>query len=265
MQVRERLADPSIGPEIRALLSVGSRREARDRHAMSVVLATVLSDDANTIDVGAHSGAVLREILRIAPSGRHLAYEPIPELATSLAGEFPTVDVRNAALSDENGESRFVHVDSAPEYSGLREREYHGVADVVKHEITVRTERLDDHLPDDLCPDLIKIDVEGAELPVMMGGIETLRRFRPTLIFEHGAGASERYGTKPKTSGIWSLGSSACGSSISTGPAPIRARASPLCLLHRSGTGSQFPTEKKCARACGEPGGWCAARLACRQ
>jgi FkbM family methyltransferase len=191
------LSDPVLGPEARALCSPGSRREARDRHAISVVLAATLSRDAHTIDVGAHSGAVLREIVRIAPGGRHIAYEPIPQLAAQLAEEFPSVMVRNAALSDENGTASFVHVDSAPEYSGLREREYHGLTDVRKHEITVRTERLDDVLPDTFQPGLIKIDVEGAEMLVLRGAQETIGRFRPTIIFEHGMGASDRYGTEP--------------------------------------------------------------------
>jgi hypothetical protein len=83
------LSDPVVGAEARALCSPGSRREARDRHAMSVLLAATLSRGAHTIDVGAHSGAVLREIVRIAPVGRHIAYEPIPQLAAQLAEEFP--------------------------------------------------------------------------------------------------------------------------------------------------------------------------------
>jgi FkbM family methyltransferase len=198
LALRTLLDDPIAGPDARALLSVGSRREARDRHAMSVLLASILSRRAHTVDVGAHSGAVLREILRVAPAGRHIAYEPIPELAQSLAEQFPAVTVRAAALSDKSGEASFVHVDSAPEYSGLREREYHGVTEVHKHEITVRTERLDDALPDGFRPDFIKIDVEGAEMLVLRGATQTLRKFRPAIVFEHGVGASERYGTKPE-------------------------------------------------------------------
>jgi FkbM family methyltransferase len=194
--IRASLDDPVLGPELRALLSVGSRREARDRHAMSVLLAGTLRRDAHTIDVGAHSGAVLREVLRVAPEGVHLAYEPIPALSQWLAEEFPSVSVRNAALSDENGTATFVHVLSAPEYSGLREREYPGLDDVVKQELIVRTERLDDAIPDELRPALIKIDVEGAEMLVLRGAEQTIRRFRPTIIFEHGVGASDRYGTR---------------------------------------------------------------------
>ena len=182
---------------MRALCSPGTRREARDRHAMSVLLAATLRRNGNAVDVGAHSGAVLREIVRVAPAGRHIAYEPIPELARQSAVGFPQVSVREAALSDTSGTATFVYVDSAPEFSGLRERAYHEQTNVQSHKITVRTERLDDVIPDGWTPSLLKIDVEGAEMLVLRGAEATLRRFRPTIVFEHGIGASEHYGFGP--------------------------------------------------------------------
>lgn len=52
--------------------------------------------------------------------------------------------------------------------------------------ITVATERLDDHLPPGWLPDLIKIDVEGAEHLVLRGALSTLQRAKPVVAFEHG-------------------------------------------------------------------------------
>ena len=191
------LSHPYAG-EMRELMSAWSRREARDRHGMRVLLASTLASDGQAIDVGAHSGAVLSEIMRVAPRGRHIAYEPLPALAVHLRNVFPDVEVREAALSDENGTTSFVHVEAAPEYSGLRERAYPGYEDSPRRTLTVRTERLDDALPDGFAPSLIKIDVEGAELLVLRGAVQTLREHRPVVIFEHGIGASERYGTGPQ-------------------------------------------------------------------
>ena len=184
-------ADPRVRKLAGRVRDLTGRRSGED--SLRLLLAFTLGPDANCIDVGAHRGDVLRDMLRLAPQGRHIAYEPIPELADALAGEFPQVDVRKAALSDRAGEKRFVHVRSNPAYSGFREREYPGAERL--EQLTVRTERLDEALPDGYAPALIKVDVEGAELEVFQGAVETLARHKPIVYFEHGQGAADRYGT----------------------------------------------------------------------
>jgi hypothetical protein len=59
----------------------------------------------------------------------------------------------------------------------------------------------------------IKIDVEGGELQVLKGGAETIRRNRPVIVFEHGLGAADCYGTQPED--VYEL-LSFCGLRIST-------------------------------------------------
>jgi FkbM family methyltransferase len=178
-----------------SLESTDIDRGARDDEHLRLLLAFTLSSTAQCIDVGAHRGDLLREMVRLAPGGRHLAYEPLPEFAASLRRDFPTVEVREAALGDEPGEASFVHVRDRPAYSGLREREL--PVGVATEEIEVRVERLDDTLPDGFRPEFVKVDVEGAELQVFRGALETLSRYKPTIWFEHGLGAADRYGTKP--------------------------------------------------------------------
>jgi hypothetical protein len=46
--------------------------------------------------------------------------------------------------------------------------------------------------------DLIKIDVEGAELEVLRGSKRIIEKFHPIIVFEHGLGASDHYNTKPE-------------------------------------------------------------------
>jgi len=183
--------------EARSAFDPGSRRMLRDEHAMRVVLATALRHDGNAIDVGANQGDTLEMILAVAPDGRHIAYEPIPGLAEELSARYPHVDVRNAACSDEAGSAQFTHVLNAPAMSGLRQRE-----DLPDHateveQIDVRLDKLDDALPDGYVPSLVKIDVEGAELLVLRGAAETLARHKPFVIFEHGVGGADLYGSKP--------------------------------------------------------------------
>ncbi len=199
-RARLRRAERGLRSREGAVLSadeVAAERVALDQHGMRVLIAATLGPNDQAIDVGAHTGAVLREIVRVAPGGRHIAYEPLPDCSEYLRRTFPQVDVHNAALSDENGETSFIHVPAAPEFSGMRERTYPGYENAPRQTITVRTERLDDALPADARPSLIKIDVEGAELLVLRGAVETIRAHEPLVIFEHGIGAADRYGYGP--------------------------------------------------------------------
>jgi FkbM family methyltransferase len=165
-----------------------ARREARDNEHMRVLMAACLAPDSNCIDIGAHSGGILREIVRCAPRGRHIAYEPLPHLAAELGREFPDVEVRSAALSDHDGQAAFVHDRTEPMRSTL---DPHAFTDH-RHATTIEVpvERLDGAVGADYTPTLIKIDVEGSEGKVLAGAIETLRRSRPVVVFEHGGGGT---------------------------------------------------------------------------
>ncbi len=62
----------------------------------------------------------------------------------------------------------------------------------------VKTDLLDNIVDPADVVDFIKIDVEGAELEVLRGGIETIKRSKPVIVFEHGLGAADCYGTRPE-------------------------------------------------------------------
>lgn len=133
-------------------------------------------------------------MLRAAPDGLHIAYEPLPGFHAQLASEFPGVDVRAVALSNRTGEASFTHVRSRPGYSGFRERLYPAPEEI--ETISVAVDTLDASLPASYRPALIKIDVEGAEQQVLEGAMRTITTHRPTIVFEHGTAARE-YGTAP--------------------------------------------------------------------
>jgi FkbM family methyltransferase len=133
-------------------------------------------------------------MVRLAPGGRHVAFEPLPHLYSQLVTKFPTVDVRCTALADSPGTRQFTHVVSRPAYSGLIQR-VNGGEEI--EQIVVNVECLDESVPTDYRPTLVKIDVEGAEYQVLRGGRKLLAATRPYIAFEFGAGSAPHYGTTP--------------------------------------------------------------------
>jgi FkbM family methyltransferase len=189
-------------------LIVGTRAEPLARQVYSWISQTgrydlqtlqvmdrVLGEQSSCVDVGCYKGDMLREMQRRAPRGRHFAFEPIPEKFAALVTRFPHVDLHNAALSDVAGEATFQHVQSEPALSGLKTRDC--IVGKAVQEIRVQTVRLDDIVPDNVRIDFIKVDVEGAELQVFRGGQKTIRRCRPVIVFEHGLGGADAFGTTP--------------------------------------------------------------------
>ncbi|HUY66384.1 MAG TPA: hypothetical protein VMV06_06165, partial [Acidimicrobiales bacterium] len=87
--------------------SVHRRNQLDDRH-LKILLSLLLRPDSNCLDVGAHRGVFMTEFRRLAPVGHHIAYEPLPDLCARLMLEFPEMDVRQRALSNEEGVSSFV-------------------------------------------------------------------------------------------------------------------------------------------------------------
>lgn len=175
-----------------------TKNQQYDRQTNEII-KLVCSANTNCIDVGAHKGEVLDVMLKHAPSGQHHAFEPIPDMAKALQAKYANTDnvhLHDIALSDKKGTSTFNYVISNPSYSGLVKRKYdrHNEEDTT---ITVHTNRLDDVLPADYKPGLIKIDVEGGELLVLTGAKATLSKHKPYVIFEHGLGASDMYGSSP--------------------------------------------------------------------
>jgi FkbM family methyltransferase len=160
-------------------------------------LKKILKPGSNCIDVGAHEGEILDLMLQYAPEGKHHAFEPIPSFYHRLKQKYGSkVVILNCALADEQGNATFQFVKNAPAYSGLKKRTY--AVDPEIEEIHVEVNLLDQIIPETHSVDLIKIDVEGAELGVLKGARKLIERNRPYLIFECGLGASEHYGTEPE-------------------------------------------------------------------
>ena len=193
--IRLRIDEPLL--KVRARLFPAHRAALDEHQELREVLKRWVAPDSNCIDVGAYNGRALAAIVRLAPRGRHIAYEPLPHKHRLLARRYPSVDVRAAAVSNESGEATYTVVHDAAALSGLRNRWEGRDGEHRTESLTVRVVTLDTDLPADYVPHFIKVDVEGAERLVFEGAIETIRKHRPTILFEHGKGGAEHYGSGP--------------------------------------------------------------------
>jgi FkbM family methyltransferase len=189
-------------PELLATFYPDARQALREEVALTAILASALRSDGMYVDVGTNKGQVLREALRLAPRGRHLAFEPIPAVADELARAYPSVECRQLALGARSEEAQFCHFKKLEGWSGLRRSplvsDERGDPEYITVTVSTLDEQLGEHTP---C--VVKIDVEGAELGVIEGGRELLTRAKPVLIVEHVAAAAALYGAE--SGALWDL------------------------------------------------------------
>jgi FkbM family methyltransferase len=189
-------------PQLLAAFYADAQQEQAEAVGISAALVAALGADGTYVDVGTNRGQLLREAVRIAPRGRHLAFEPIPELAQELKRAFPQVDCRALALGSSRELTQFCHFRTLDGWSGLRRSPQVSDEEGTPEYITVQVSTLDEELQD-LNPRVVKIDVEGAELSVLEGGRSVLSQSRPLVIFEHVLGAAALYDAAPEAA--WDL------------------------------------------------------------
>jgi FkbM family methyltransferase len=155
-------------------------------HEQELYLAPLLCDKRKTsIDVGASEGIYTVHI--VDRSRDCLAFEPRPTQASALTEmarclALP-VQVEAVALSDMQGEAKLRILERDEGRSTIERDNPLAAADSsVTHEFTVPTRRLDDYQLGAV--GFVKIDVEGHELAVLRGGLETIRRSIPLILIE---------------------------------------------------------------------------------
>jgi FkbM family methyltransferase len=179
-------------PQLFAAVYAPARQAQLEQVGIAAVLAATLASDATYVDVGANRGQVLREAVRVAPRGAHIAFEPIPALAEQVRRTFPRVDCRSLAIGARRELAQFCHFRKLDGWSGLRRSREISDERGDPELIDVQVSTLDEELAD-VAPAVLKIDVEGAELEVLEGGRELLARARPLVIFEHVTSAAAIY------------------------------------------------------------------------
>ncbi len=158
------------------------------------VLHNVLKSGMVVVDAGANVGEVtLIAAKLVGDSGKVYAFEPQKDVAAELsinvdANNFNQVSIELKGLSDEVGE-KSLYIASCDFADGSKNE---GLAtlypsDRCQEEAgTIILETLDHYVEqNNICQlNLIKMDIEGAELPALKGSMKTLKRFKPYIIVE---------------------------------------------------------------------------------
>lgn len=159
-------------------------------------LTLLVRPNAIVYDIGANVGFLTLIAARLAgSSGRIFAFEPLKEnfglLEHNLRiNEFTNVAARNIALAAHDGTEDFVMSANAT-FGGLSTAAVKVEDEVGRIKVEVR--RLDSLVEQESLPlpNVIKIDVEGAEEQVLEGALQTIARSRPVLLIElHGTNAA---------------------------------------------------------------------------
>jgi FkbM family methyltransferase len=186
-------------PAYRGLLTYSERETAE-----SVVMRKFVRPGDTALDVGVYWGLYTVFMSRlVGENGTVHSFEPNEKLVPSLAltaQSLPNVRLHNIALSDRNGEVSFFVPKHDASMASLTDWTRGRAGDV--EELKCKMMRLDDLVNEQTVsvPDFIKCDVEGAELAVFKGAVETLNRpDAPIIFFEVNPEATTATGNEPDT------------------------------------------------------------------
>jgi FkbM family methyltransferase len=156
---------------------------SRDDAAMIRLARAMLPRDGVFVDVGAHVGLhTLAIAAHVAAGGAVVAFEPHPLNHRLLLHNLEQNHLRhvvaeNLGLADAAATLTGTSRPGVGNWSLASHGEYR---------FEVKLVRLDDYWRDHPLPrlDLMKIDVEGAEVRMLRGARQTIERFHPLIVFE---------------------------------------------------------------------------------
>jgi FkbM family methyltransferase len=142
------------------------------------------------IDAGANEGIyTVFAAKRVGPEGTVWAFEPsrreLARLERNLELNNLSARIFPLALADYNGQTEMTIAGYGHEGQNTLSQNTFASIEVARKE-RIEVARLDDLVDRNPLPrlDLIKVDVEGAELRLLQGASQTLRRYRPVVLLE---------------------------------------------------------------------------------
>jgi FkbM family methyltransferase len=174
----------TFSPTLYCRLKLRNLRHA-DREYELRIAPLLCHPQKGTIDIGADSGVYAVNICD--RSAYVVAFEPRPAQAAAIRDMASSaglpIDVQQVALSDQRGLARLRILTNDAGRSTIEAANALEDPDgSPQYEIRVPKLTLDDYGLRDV--GFIKIDVEGHELAVLRGAMETIRASRPTLLVE---------------------------------------------------------------------------------
>jgi FkbM family methyltransferase len=164
---------------------------------INLIYTDVVRPGDVVVDGGAHGGLHTFPLSRlVGPTGRVIAVEALPNLATALREQAGAKGARNVevvagALYHEHTTVSFHAVQTSLAWSGIeRQARYPWPTDV--EVVPVTTVLLDDLIEG--AWRFAKLDLEGGEFRALQGARQAIERCSPMLIFERSMGAPLWYG-----------------------------------------------------------------------
>jgi FkbM family methyltransferase len=182
------------------------RIPAKNPETASMVANAILADLLVTrlcptggtfVDVGAHIGSIFSSVHRFDTSVRIIAVEADPQKAKYLSDRFKYCTLHGFAVGEQTGTIEFYRDPDATGYNSLVKG--HSERQVA---ISVEIKQLDDVLGSE-APDVIKIDIEGAELGALRGGAKIIATYKPTIMFESTELGTNAMGYAPEMVWEW--------------------------------------------------------------
>lgn len=134
------------------------------------------------VEIGANIGEFVLDYASNPKITKVVAFEPQPDQffglkETVLVNKFKNVRLINKPVSNKNEKVFFIFEKHNASSSGI--------TDSLERGIPIQSTTLDEELSDLLTPTIMLIDVEGAEVKVMTGGINFIKKNKPIIIFEY--------------------------------------------------------------------------------
>lgn len=143
-------------------------------HLVSTLISKIKKNNLLFLDIGAHHGEYSMEMLKHFPKSQIYAFEPSFESFKILEKNLPFVDKYNLALGAKNQPISIFSDQIGSTQTSLYQRLTSGANDKFAIESAGSMQKLDDWNKDEKKFDFAKIDAEGSELEILIGGEKTL-------------------------------------------------------------------------------------------